>query len=94
MKTINALTFRKKFGSTLDDVHNKKAHIIISRANKPLAVIIPYEDYKEQKEERERERERRLRLAASKINKWRSRHAQQLKGLNSVEIIRKMRAER
>ncbi len=92
MKTINALTFRKKFGSTLDEVHNKKTCIIISRANKPLAVIIPYEDYKEQKEERARER--RLRLAASKINKWRKKHAQQLKGLNSVEIIRKMRAER
>ncbi len=54
MKTINALTFRKKFGSTLDDVHDKKTHIIISRANRPLAVIIPLEDYKELKEEKER----------------------------------------
>jgi len=75
-----------------EEVHNKKTRIIISRANKPLAVIIPYEDYQEQKEERERER--RLRLAASKIDEWRKKHVQQLKGLNSVEIIRKMRAER
>ena len=92
MKTINALTFRKKFGSTLDEVHNKKTHIIISRANRPLVVIIPFEDYKEQKEEKERER--RLRLAASKIDQWRKKHIKQLKGLNSVEIIRQMREER
>ena len=92
MKTINALTFRKKFGSTLDDVHNKKTHIIISRANRPLAVIIPFEDYKELKEEKERGR--RLRIAASKIDQWRKKHIKQLKGLNSTEIIRQMREER
>ena len=92
MKTINALTFRKKLGSTLDEVHNKKIHIIISRANRPLAVIIPFEDYKELKDEKERER--RLRSAASKIDQWRKKHIKQLKGLNSVEIIRQMREER
>ena len=92
MKTINALTFRKKFGSTLDEVHNKKTHIIISRANRPLAVIIPFDDYKELKEEKDRER--RLRLAASKIDQWRKKHIKELKGLNSVEIIRQMREER
>ncbi len=92
MKTINALTFRKKFGSTLDDVHNKKRHIIISRANRPLAVIIPFEDYKELKEEKERER--RLRLAASRIDQWRKKHIKQLKGINSAEIIRQVREER
>ncbi len=92
MKTINALTFRKKFGSTLDDVHNKKTHIIISRANRPLAVIIPFDDYKELKEEKEREK--RLRLAASRIDQWRKKHIKQLEGINSAEIIRQMREER
>ena len=92
MKTINALTFRKKLGSTLDEVHNKKKHIIISRANKPLAVIIPFDDYKELKDEKERER--RLRLAASRIDQWRKRHIKLLKGLNSAEIIRQVREER
>jgi len=92
VKTINALTFRKKLGSTLDEVHNKKTHIIISRANRPLAVIIPFEDYKELKEENERER--RLRLAASKIDQWRKKHVKQLEGINSAEIIRQMREDR
>ena len=91
MRTINALTFRKKFGSTLDEVHKKKNHIIISRSNRPLAVIIPFEDYKNLKEENERER--RLRLAASRIDQWRKKHSQQVKDLNSVEIIRQMREE-
>jgi len=92
VKTINALTFRKKLGSTLDEVHNKKTHIIISRANRPLVVIIPFEDYKELKEEKERER--RLRLAASRIDQWRKKHIKQLKGINSAEIIRQVREER
>jgi len=92
VKTINALTLRKKLGSTLDEVHNKKIPIIISRANKPLVVMIPFEEYKKIKEEKERER--RLRSAASKIDQWREKHIKQLKGLNSVEIIRQMREER
>lgn len=91
MRTINALTFRKKFGSTLDEVHKKKTHVIISRANRPLAVIIPYEDYKNLKEENERER--RLRVAASKIDQWRKKHVRQVNNLNSVKIIRQMREE-
>jgi len=92
MKTINALTFRKKFGSTLDEVHKEKVHVIISRANRPLAVIIPFEDYKDLKEENERER--RLRVAASKIDQWRKKHIQQFKDINSVEILRQIREER
>lgn len=92
MKTINALTFRKKFGSTLDEVHEKKIHITVSRANRPLAVIIPFEDYKDLKGENKRER--RLRLAASKIDQWRKKHIHQFKDINSVEIIRQIREER
>jgi len=91
VKTINALTFRKKFGSTLDEVDKKKTHVIISRANRPLAVIIPFEDYKNLKEENEREK--RLRLAASKIDQWRKKHIRQVDNLNSVKIIRQMREE-
>jgi prevent-host-death family protein len=92
VKTINALTLRKKLGSILDEVHNKKTPIVISRANKPLVVMIPFEDYKEIKDEKERER--RLRSAASKIDQWREKNFKQLKGLNSVELIRQMREER
>jgi len=55
-------------------------------------VIIPFEDYKELKEENERER--RLRLAASKIDQWRKKHVKQLEGINSAEIIRQMREDR
>lgn len=92
MKTINALTLRKKLESTLDEVHNKKIPIVISRANKPLVVMIPFEDYKEIKDEKERER--RLRSAASKIDQWREKNMKGLKGLNSVGILRQIREER
>ena len=92
METINALTFRKKFGSILDEVYKRKKHITISRANKPLAVIIPIEDYKDQEEGKAREK--RLRLAVSRIEQWRKKHAKQLQSLNSVEIIRQLRADK
>jgi len=92
MKTINALAFRKKFGSILDEVHFKKTHIIISRSNKPLAVIIPFDDYKEQEEKKAREK--RLRLAAYKIDQWRKKHTQELRGLSSIDVIRQIRRER
>ncbi len=55
-------------------------------------MIIPFEDYKELKEEKEREK--RLRLAASRIDQWRKKHIKQLKGLNSAEIIRQVREDR
>lgn len=92
MKTITALTFRKKLGSTIDEVHEKKTPIIISRANKPLVVIIPFDDYKGLRDEKEREK--RLQLAASNIDQWRKKHGKQLKDTNSVEMIRQTREER
>ena len=92
MKEINALTFRKRFGSTLDEVSKKRVPILISRANKPLAVLVPFEDYK--KKEEKDVRQKRLRRAASRIDEWREKHRAALKGLSAVEVIRQARAER
>jgi prevent-host-death family protein len=47
MKTISALTVRKKFGSIIDEVANKKIHITITRANRPMVVMLSFEDYEE-----------------------------------------------
>jgi prevent-host-death family protein len=92
MKTINALTFRKQFGRTLDEVSKKKTPIAISRANKPLAVLVPFEDYESGVEQADRHN--RLHEAASRIDEWRQKHGRRLKGLSSVEAIRQVRTER
>jgi PHD/YefM family antitoxin component YafN of YafNO toxin-antitoxin module len=44
MKTIGALTVRRKFGSIIDEVANKKVRIATSRANRPMVVMLPFED--------------------------------------------------
>ena len=42
---MTALDVRKQFGSVLDLVAEKKIPITISRANRPMAVLVPVEEY-------------------------------------------------
>ena len=90
MKTMSALEVRKKFGSVLDMVSKKGIPVTISRANKPLAVLVPVQDYNS----RNAGRETRLRLAAERIVEWKKAHAQKLKGVNAVKLLRESRDER
>ncbi|MEW6482086.1 MAG: type II toxin-antitoxin system Phd/YefM family antitoxin [bacterium] len=91
MKTLNALTVRKRFGSVIDEVYTKKHPIVISRVNKPLVAMIPIEDYKEKYEGEGKERQ--LQLTAKKIDQWRKEHREELKGIDTTSIIRQMREE-
>jgi prevent-host-death family protein len=90
MKTMSALEVRKKFGSVLDMVSKKRIPVTISRANKPLAVLVPAQDYKA----RNSGRETRLRLAVNRIVEWKKLHAQKLKGVDAVKLLRESREER
>lgn len=90
MKTMSALEVRKKFGSVLDMVSKKRIPVTISRANKPLAVLVPAQDYKATNAGRET----RLRLAAEKIVEWKKLHAQKLKGVDAVKLLRESREQR
>jgi prevent-host-death family protein len=47
MKSITALDLRKKPGSILDAVAEKHEPVTITRANKPLAVIISADEYQD-----------------------------------------------
>jgi len=93
MKTLGALTVRKKFGSVLDEVANKKIHIAITRVNNPLVVMLPIDDY-EKMMSVEKERKMRLGQVADKLNNWRLLHKDNLKGMDSTAIIREMRENR
>ena len=44
MQRISALTMRKKFGKYLDLVADEKEPVLIERANRPMAVLIPADD--------------------------------------------------
>ena len=91
MKSINALTFRKKFGQIIDEVSKSKNPVIIKRANKSLVVLMSYEQY--QKQNNFQKRRQRLEVISNKINLWRKQFGG-TKNEDSTTIIRKMRDNR
>lgn len=92
MKTLNAVTARKKFGSVMDEVWKNKVSIAISRANKPLVVMVPFDDYEKIMEDKDRKK--RLRHASSGLMSWVEKHAPRLSEINAVEAIRQTREQR
>ena len=90
MKTVSVLEMRKKLGSVLDLVTKKGIPVTICRADKPLAVLVPIEDYRS----KSLRREYLLRLAAERIDEWKKLHAKKLKSLDIPKMLRESRAER
>lgn len=45
MKTISALRVRSKLGTVLNEVSQEGEHYIIERLSRPLAVLLPIEEY-------------------------------------------------
>ncbi len=92
MKKVSALTLRKKFGSILDQVVKGKEPIVITRANQPLVVMEPYQDYEIRTSQEERRK--RLTEVSRRMDEWAKRNAKYLKGLDAVKVIREMRDSR
>ena len=90
--TINALTFRQKFGEILDKVSKTGEPIVIERQNKPLVVLYPYAEKKAVIENKEKEK--RMEKAAKMMDEWRERNAKYFKGIDTTALIRKARDER
>lgn len=53
-RTVSAVDARKRFGEILESVHYRGDEIIIERAGKPMAVVIPPERYDQLRRSRER----------------------------------------
>src|SRR3972149_6476213 len=68
MITINALKIRTKLGGILDNVSQKGEHYIIERMGKPMAVIVPYNQFDFEKKQKET-RQKRMEEAAKKMDK-------------------------
>ena len=92
MKTVTALDLRKKLGSVLDDVSKKGEQVMISRANKPLAVMISLDEYEDKV--LKKNRERKLGEISAEMDKWKKRHLKETANIDIVKVIREVREER
>ena len=54
IKEISAMELRQKFGELLDGVYYKGDWLIVKRANKPMAAIVPIEAYEQMLKQREK----------------------------------------
>lgn len=90
MKTISALTLRKKLGAILDEVEKRKNPITITRANRPMVVMESYAIY-EAKTNQE-ERRKRLMGVSKRMDEWAKRNAKYMrKWPDVVTLIRRDR---
>jgi prevent-host-death family protein len=92
MKTITALDLRKKLGSILNDVSRKKEQVVISRANKPLAVMISIDEYEEKI--LKKNREQKLKEISFKMDEWKKSHQKETARIDVVKAFREMREKR
>jgi prevent-host-death family protein len=90
MKTLSALEFRRKFGSVLDLVARDREPVTICRANKPMAVLVPADEFAGDRSRRSARLERTL----AKLADWRRCHRRQVSRLDSIQLLRESREER
>ena len=92
MKTVTALDLRKKLGSVLNAVAEKHEPVTITRANKPLAVIISADEYQEKV--LKSDRGQKLRELSSRMDVWKREHRKEIARIDAVKAIREMRERR
>ena len=92
MRSITALDLRKKLGSILDSVAVKREPVTITRANKPLAVIMSADEYQEKV--LKGDRGRKLRELATRMDAWKKEHRKETAGVNIVKAVREARERR
>jgi prevent-host-death family protein len=89
MKKLSALELRKNLGSVLDTVANNKEQVMISRANKPLAVIISVDEYQEKI--LKSTRGQKLKELSARMEEWRKTHRKATERIDVVKAIRELR---
>ncbi len=92
MKTLTALDLRKKLGSVLDSVAQKHEPVTITRANKPLAVIISADEYQEKV--MKGDRGRKLKELSARMDAWKKEHRKATATVDVVKAIREARERR
>ncbi len=92
MRKISALTMRKQFGKYLDHVADEKDPVLISRGSRPMAVLIPAEEYDVY--ERTIGGMEARRRASERMDKLRTRLTKRVRNVDVVGVIRRMRDSR
>ncbi len=92
MKTVTALDLRKKLGSVLNAVAEKHEPVTITRANKPLAVIISADEY--QDKVLKTERGRKLKELSARMDSWKTEHRKETGHVDAAKAIREARERR
>jgi len=93
MDTVNALTFRQKFGEILDKVVSSGQPIVVERQNKPVVVMYPYEEKKAELEKLVgEERKKQLRKM---LDEWTRKWGKSIPGeKTTTDMIRETRDNR
>jgi len=92
MQRISALTMRRKFGQYLDLVAETKEPVLIERANRAMAVLVPAEDYETY--ERWRGDRTAREDAAKRMDKLRATLGERVGPVDVVALVRKTRESR
>jgi len=92
MKSISALDLRKNLGSVLSAVATKGDPVMISRANKPLAVLISVAEYEDKV--LKSDRGHKLRDVVERMETWRLAHRGETAGLDAAQAVRELRDRR
>ncbi len=90
MKTVSALDLRKKLGSVLNNVSERKEAVTITRSNRVLAVIISPEEYEDKVQKSDRGR--KLKELSSRMDSWKRAHRKEAGGFDAAKAIRDLRA--
>ena len=76
LKIITALKARQNLGELLEEVFYKQGHFLIKRGAKPMAVVIPLEEYESYRKQRDSDfkvfdeiREQNKRFSATEIER-------------------------
>lgn len=89
MKTVTTLTLRQKLGEILDQTAAGE-RVLITRGNRPLAVLVPADEYAMGAAGRRR----RLEAAAARVAEWRAEYAGRRGPVDPAALVRKDRDAR
>ncbi len=92
MQTLTTMDLRKNLGHILDMVAETNESVTISRANKPLAVILSIAEYEEKVQKKNRSQ--RLETLSGAMDAWRERNRVATKQVDVVQAVRESRDAR
>lgn len=92
MQTLTTMDLRKNLGHILDMVAESNQPVTISRANKPLAVILSITEYEEKVQKKNRVQ--RLEALSGAMDAWRERNRAETSVVDAVQAVRESRDAR